>query len=236
MSATTSGVDTAPKTEQAKQAASTAADKAGEVANQASDQVRHVTQEATQQARELADRARQDLREQAQQRSEHVAGSMRTLADRLGSLAEGNTSEAGPLLEYLREGQYRINEWAGRLDEGPDAVFDEMRRFARRKPMMFLAGAGVLGFLAGRMVRSGSGSNGSSGETAYSTSYNTGGATPMPTTPLAEPTPGMPTGAVGSGRTGTATTTSTGMPGTATSMPPSSPDAPFGETPDGTPR
>lgn len=204
MSATTSGVGTAPKTEQAKHAASTAAEKAGDVATQASDQVRNVTQEATQQARELAGRAREDLREQAQQRSQHVAGSMRTLADRLGSLAEGNTAEAGPLLEYLREGQYRINEWAGRLDEGPDAVLDEMRRFARRKPMMFLAGAGVVGFLAGRMVRSGSGSSDSNGETSYATAYGTsyataygtGGATPVPTTtttPLAEPSPGLPT-------------------------------------------
>lgn len=188
MSAMTSGADTAPKSEQAKQAMSTAAEKASGVAAEASEQVRNVAQEAKQQARELADRTRDDVRVQAQERSQQLAGSMRSLADRLGSLADGNTSDAGPLLEYLREGQYRINEWAGRLDDGPDAVFDEMRSLARRKPMMFLAGAGVLGFFAGRMVRAAAGNdeNGADGASVSAPVVATPAAVTRPS-PVIEP-------------------------------------------------
>jgi hypothetical protein len=67
----------------------------------------------------------------------------------------------------VREGQYRVNRLAGRLDEDPEALFEELRHFARRKPAVFLAGAGVLGFLAGRLVRSGNQS--SSGSATRST-------------------------------------------------------------------
>ncbi len=219
MSAITSGADTASKSEQAKQAMSTATDKAGSVASEASEQVRNVTHEAKQQAQELADRARQDLREQAQQRSQHAAETMRTFAQRLGSLAEGNSAEAGPLVDYLREGQYRINEWAGRLDDGPDALFDELRSFARRKPMMFLASAGVLGFMTGRLVRSGSGANESNGSTGTSG----GPALPMP--PASAPS--APSAAPGT----MPASVSSAAPGT---MPPP-PASPLGESSNGMP-
>lgn len=183
MSAITSGADTASRSEQAQQAVSTASEKAGHVAAEATDQVRNVTQEAKQQAQELADRARHDLRDQAQQRSQHAAETMRTFAQRLGSLAEGDSAEAGPLVDYLREGQARINQWAGRLDEGPDAIFDELRTFARRKPMVFLVSAGVLGFVAGRLVRSGAGANGSNGWYGSSASRSAAVEQPLPTPP-----------------------------------------------------
>jgi ElaB/YqjD/DUF883 family membrane-anchored ribosome-binding protein len=166
MSAMTSSADTATKPEQAKAAVSTASDKAGEVAAEAGQQVRNVVEEAKQQSRELVDRTREDVLGQARERGQQAAGSMRTLADRLGALADGNATAAGPLVEYVREGQYRINRLAGRLDEDPEALFEELRHFARRKPAVFLAGAGVLGFLAGRLVRSGNQS--SSGSTARS--------------------------------------------------------------------
>jgi hypothetical protein len=179
MSAMTSSADTATKPEQAKAAVSTASDKAGEVAAEAGQQVRNVVEEAKQQSRELVDRTRDDVLGQAHQRGQQAAGSMRTLADRLGALADGNATEAGPLVEYAREGQYRINRLAGRLDEDPEALFEELRQFARRKPAVFLAGAGVLGFLAGRLVRSGDES--SSGPTSRSTS--------MMSPPLAPPPP-----------------------------------------------
>jgi hypothetical protein len=86
------------------------------------------------------------------------------LGDRLGSLADGDTESAGPLLDYVRDGRDRVTSFADRLEQGPDVVLDDIRRFARNRPMVFLACAGGLGFLAGRLVRAGSSGNGASAD------------------------------------------------------------------------
>jgi hypothetical protein len=38
---------------------------------------------------------------------------------------------------------------------GPQGVLDDVSRFARRRPGMFLAGAAGIGFVVGRLVRAG---------------------------------------------------------------------------------
>ena len=57
-----------------------------------------------------------------------------------------------------------MTSFADRLEQGPDVVLDDIRRFARNRPMVFLACAGGLGFLAGRLVRAGSSENGGSAD------------------------------------------------------------------------
>jgi hypothetical protein len=182
------------RSEQVKQVASTATDRAGDVVAEARDQARYVGREAKDQAREVADRARQEMREQAQARSQQAAASLRTLGDRLNALASGDAQSAGPLVDYLREGQDKVATLASRLESGPDEVLDELRQFARRKPMVFLASAGLLGFVAGRLVRSASsdGSNDSNTETALVPMADS--AVVMEPELAGVPTAGTPTG------------------------------------------
>lgn len=193
--------------EKAKEALSTVADSTGQVTEQARAQARDVIGEARSQARGLADTTVSEVRDQARTRGQQAAGGLRTFADQLGSLASGNTEQAGPLVDYLEEGRARVNRFAERLDEGPDAVLDDVRRFARQRPMAFLASAGVLGFLAGRMVRAGKAASSSdTGGTAGQMPATQMPATHMPP-PGALPPETYGTGTLGAGDPLTTTTT-----------------------------
>ena len=134
---------------------SAVAESASDVGAEAGAQVKAVAQEASAHVRELADRARSDVRQQAQVRAGQAADGVRTFSSQLDALAAGDVDGAGPLAEYVRDASARASRLAGRLDQGPDAVLDDVRAFARRRPLVFLGVAGVLGFAAGRLLRSG---------------------------------------------------------------------------------
>jgi hypothetical protein len=166
---TTSGSGSAQgssgKVDAAKEVAGRTSQGAGVVAGEAQEQVMVAARQARDQVRDLVERGRADVGGEAAARSRQAAGSVRMLADRVGALANGDPQGAGPLADLLREGQDRLQVFAGRLDDGPNAVLDDVRRFARRQPVLFLASAGVLGFVAGRFVRAGreAGSSGGDG-------------------------------------------------------------------------
>lgn len=147
----------------AKDVAGKTASRASEVAGEAQTQAKVVAREAKDHVRDLMERGRSDLGGEATVRSQQAAGTIRTLAERAGALANGDPEGAGPLADLLREGQDRLQTLAGRLDDGPQAVLDDVRNFARRQPVLFLASAGALGFLAGRLVRAGRDAQSSSG-------------------------------------------------------------------------
>ena len=130
-----------------------AADRAGGVASDAAAQAKEVAQDAAAQARQLVGRAREHLDTEAQQRSQQAAGAIRQVADQLDALRAGRAEQAGPLAGYVGQGQRSLTRLADRLDAGPTAVLDDIRRFARRQPVVFLAAAGGVGFVIGRLVR-----------------------------------------------------------------------------------
>jgi len=66
---------------------------------------------------------------------------------------QGADERAGALGDYARQGRAQLSRLADRLDDGPAAVLDDVRRFARRQPVVFLAAAGAVGFVVGRLVR-----------------------------------------------------------------------------------
>ncbi len=191
--------DGAGKAEAVKEVAGRAAERAGDVAGEAQAQAQAVARQAKEQVHDLVDRGRRDLGAEAATRSRQMAGSVRTLADQVGALADGDPQSAGPLTDLLQEGRDRLQSFAGRLDDGPNAVLDDMRRFARRQPLLFLATAGAIGFVAGRLVRAGreasSQRSAASGSMAP-TSLASSAALPPPAAPFepAVPVTGTPTG------------------------------------------
>jgi hypothetical protein len=69
-------------------------------------------------------------------------------------LAEGRPSEAGQLRELAGDAQERLQGFARRLDEGGiDGLLSDVGQFARRRPLVFLAGCAGAGFLLARVVR-----------------------------------------------------------------------------------
>lgn len=136
--------------------ASTATDQAKQVASEAKVQVKSVLEDTKGQVSGLVGQARDELKSQASDRSTQAADGLRTLSGQLQALREGRADEAGPLAGYLDQARDQVSSFASRLDEGGiDGLVDDVSRFARQRPIVFLAAAAGAGFLVGRLVRSG---------------------------------------------------------------------------------
>ena len=143
-------------TSAAGDAASTAGDEAKRVVSEAKDQARSVVSEAKGQVSGLVQQARDELRTQSADRGRQAAGGLRTLSDQLQALTEGRTDDAGPLAGYVTDARQQVASFASRLeDRGIEGVVDDVARFARRRPGVFLLAAAGAGFVVGRFVRSG---------------------------------------------------------------------------------
>jgi hypothetical protein len=147
------GVATAAK-DQAGQVGETAAQAGGQVAQTTKEQAQNVVGEAKQQARDLVGEARGQVREQAGTQKGRAVDTLRTLAGELDQMAQQG-GQAGIATEVARQASQRAHGLADHLDRHePAELLDQVRGYARRRPVVFLAGAAVLGVLAGRMTRS----------------------------------------------------------------------------------
>jgi hypothetical protein len=126
-----------------KQTAETAKQQAGEVAG-----------EAKNQARALLDQTRQQLASQGNDQQQRAATGLRSVADEITSMINGQGGTGGLASDLARQASERVQYAADWLESRePRDLLDEVQRFARRRPGMFLAAAGVLGFVGGRMTR-----------------------------------------------------------------------------------
>jgi hypothetical protein len=183
-----SGQDGGSVTEKASSALAGVASEAGgsakDVAGQATEQLSNVAEQAKTQLTGLVDQTKAEMQQQAQARGEQAAGALRSLSDQLQALASGRPQEAGQLTSYLDEARQRVVGVASTLEQrGPQGVLDDVARYARRKPGMFLLMAGVAGFSVGRLVRAGAAaSHESDGLNEYQRRYGTGYRPPEMTT------------------------------------------------------
>lgn len=139
--------------ETAQQTAQQAKEAAGEVAATAKDQVRTVAQEARDQTRHVVHQLRRRTDEQAWQQSRRAAGAIRQWTEQLESAADGVTPDS-PMRDVVRQVADRGRRTADYLEtEGLTGAVRDVQDFARRRPGLFLAGALVAGFLAGRAVK-----------------------------------------------------------------------------------
>jgi hypothetical protein len=153
----------ATATEKGKEVAGTASDQAKAVADTAREQVGQVRQEVAQQGREVVSQATAKLQEQGRAQAQELASTVRGWADQTRALAEGRPEEAGQVAQYARQAADGVANAAGKLEErGFEGVVDDLQRFARRRPGVFLFGAAVAGFGVGRLLRGASAGNGSS--------------------------------------------------------------------------
>ena len=157
--------------EQAGQVATSAASHAQQVAGTASDQASAVAQHAADQARNVLDDAKGQAREQARRQTGQLADALERWRDQARALVDGRPTEAGAIGDMARDATDRLAALAdGVRERGFDGIVADVQRFARRRPGTFLAGAAVLGFAAGRLVRSGAVTNsGTSGTQAGGT-------------------------------------------------------------------
>lgn len=137
----------------AAEVGSHANDAAHDVASTAVDQAQQVKAETVRQARNLFSEATDQLSAQAGSQTQRLSGNLRDLGDELRQMADAG-HQGGTARELAHQAAERAHQVAGYLEgRQPDALLDDLRSYARRRPGAFLAGAAVLGLVAGRVGR-----------------------------------------------------------------------------------
>ncbi len=139
--------------EEAAQVKDTAAEAGRQVAGTAKEEAANVVAETKTQAKSLLIQARDELSSQGSTQKDRLTGTVHGFAKELGAMASGS-SESGPLTDLAQQASHKGGEIAHWLDnhEASD-VLDEIKRFARRRPLTFLALAAAAGVLVGRIGR-----------------------------------------------------------------------------------
>jgi hypothetical protein len=189
--------------DQARDVGRTAQDGAQTVAQDVKEEVGQVADDLRQQARTMVDDTRAQLREKANAQTAGVADGLGRFAEELRALTSGHPEEAETARRYLDQAGSAIADVAGQL-RGKDfqGVVQDVQRFARRRPGMFLAATAAAGFVAGRLVRStrddADGPTSGSGTNGVALAGNAGtagggisgvGATTVPTVPITAEAP-----------------------------------------------
>jgi hypothetical protein len=131
----------------------TAADAAVGVKEVAKSEVSNVAEEAKYQTRSLLDQTRSELRGQARNQQSALAAKVKAWASEIGAMAS-KSEESGPMTDLAYRASHRGDEIAHWLDtHEPGDLLEEVKRFARRRPVAFLALAAAAGVVAGRLTR-----------------------------------------------------------------------------------
>lgn len=141
--------------ESAAQVADTAKQNVGQVAGTAKAEAQQVIDEAGRHAAALLSQAREEATSQFTSQQSRLTETLRTLGSDLSSMAAGDKPAPGIASDLAQQASGRLHSYSQWLDErGPAEIFDEVKRFARRKPGTFLAAAALTGLVAGRLTRS----------------------------------------------------------------------------------
>jgi uncharacterized protein YjbJ (UPF0337 family) len=143
-------------TDEVREVGQTAQGAAQTVAQDVKEEVGQVTDELRQQARTMVDETRTQLREKADAQTAGVADRLGRLAEELRAVANGHPDQGATVRRYLDQAGSTVADVAGQLrDKDFGGLVQDVQRFARRRPGAFLAASAAVGFVAGRLVRSG---------------------------------------------------------------------------------
>lgn len=161
--------------EQARQVAGNAAQEGTRVAGVAKDQAQQVASEAQHQARNLFHDVRGQVEEQSRAQRDRLVSTLQNFSDDVEQMASGQDGNGGLAHDVARQVAGRVREFSSRIDgREPAELLDEVRRFARRRPGAFLAGALAAGVVAGRLTRGAREANNSGSGGVHSTSGSAG--------------------------------------------------------------
>lgn len=170
-----------------KQAAGTATEEAGRVVDVAKGQAQEVVSEIGAQARDLVGELKTQVHDQSISQRDRLADNVRRFGDDLDSMRQSTASSglATDLTGMLATRAREVSTYLG--EHEPGDLIEELRRFARRRPGVFLLGAAVAGVVAGRLTRgaASSDSRSSSGSTGrYRVSPDRSTSSPSASRPL----------------------------------------------------
>lgn len=200
--------------QRASELADTARSQGQGVVEEARHEASAVMSEAGTQAQNLLDQAVSSVRHQADDGAGRAAEALGGFGERLQALGHGDVDRAGDIGRYATDIGERLSSAANRLgDRGVDGLMQDVQRFGRRRPGLFLAAAAVSGFAAGRLVRGARAESASTNGSSSSPEYASGQLTAQAGAPSTIPPGPMPAGGSAAEYTGPVTPTSTGYPG-----------------------
>jgi hypothetical protein len=131
----------------------TAVDAGKNVAATAKDEAGSVVAETKAQAKSLLGSVTSEVRDQAGSQQQKIASSVHSFSQELTGMASGS-SESGPLTDLAQQAAQKGGEIAQWLEtREPSDVLAEVKSFARRRPVTYLALCGLAGIVAGRLTR-----------------------------------------------------------------------------------
>ncbi len=123
------------------------------VAGVAKEEATKVASTVGEQAKSLLSQSRSELSDQAGTQKQRLAEGLKSFSDELDSMAQ-NSEQSGPATDLARQASQHTQALAGWLqDHEPDAVLDEVKRFAQKRPGTFILVAAGVGLAAGRLTR-----------------------------------------------------------------------------------
>ena len=130
-----------------------ALERGGDVAGVAKDELARLAHDARTELQTLWSNTSEQLRVQASAGQKQAADLLHSLAGELGDMAS-KSENGGPLTSLARQAAAKGSEMSDWLSNSePTDVLTAVRRFARRRPFMFLASAAVAGVVVGRLGR-----------------------------------------------------------------------------------
>ena len=96
------------------------------------------------------------IQAQADVQASRLASALFQVGNQAVALSQGRPEQAGPLVDYAEQAANWLDDRASYIEErGLEGLATDVVDFARRRPAVFLAGAAVVGFGVGRLLRSG---------------------------------------------------------------------------------
>jgi hypothetical protein len=152
MTDTTVGNDSGSQVQAAKDEA---VERVHDLTSTASEHAGAVKEEAKGKALDVAHDVRRELEGQGDAQAKRVASTLQDVGAQLNEMA--NSGQPGAVTDVTRQVADKSRQLAARLEDGGvQGVSDDLRRFARRQPGLFLAAAGVAGFVLTRVLRNAS--------------------------------------------------------------------------------
>ena len=140
-----------------------AVDAAGDVVQTAKEQGQEVMAETGRQAQQVYAQVRSEVDAQARAQQQRAASGLYAIADEAGRIAERG-GESGVATQLNRQAAQRVREVGQWLEQRePRQVLNEIKTYARRHPGTFLAGAALLGVVAGRLTKNLAAAGGAAG-------------------------------------------------------------------------
>jgi len=161
---------------------------AGDLKNTALEHVGALTEDAKNKATNVAHDVRRELETQGDAQAKRAASALRSVGSQLHDMAD--SGQSGTVTDVTRQLADKSRQVASRLEEGGvQGASEDLRRFARRQPGVFLAAAGLAGFVVTRALRS---AQGNTGPTSQSTAPFTSTQPTSPEIGLATGAPAVP--------------------------------------------